>query len=142
MKQPVDHILRPRLPWRSEDDTALTECGYEASQVKTLTRPEFTARLKDMGEQRCALFTCMTCSQTAQRWSTWDEDPRKALDREIAWECAWARSARGQRLKDELLAIAALIEAHPDEFRMLSTNIEQRRLWIDKKTKATKDSAK
>ena len=52
MKEPVDHILRPRLPWRSESDPALTECGYNASSVKTLTREEFSARLKDWGQQR------------------------------------------------------------------------------------------
>ncbi len=54
MKEPVDHILRPKLPWRL-DDCALTECGYEASEVKTITREELQARWKDYGEQRTAL---------------------------------------------------------------------------------------
>ena len=27
MKEPVDHILRPSLPWRSQDVPAITECG-------------------------------------------------------------------------------------------------------------------
>lgn len=137
MKEPVDHILRPRLPWRAENDPALTECGCDAKQVKTLTRAEFAQRLKDMGQQRTALLTCMTCSQTAHRWSDWDEDPRKALGREVEWEAGWtARSGkRGHRLRDELLAIAALIEAHRDEFRALTANIEQRRNWLDRKAK-------
>jgi hypothetical protein len=135
LKEPVDHIVRPRLPWRSESDPAITECGYDARQVKTLTRADFFQRVKDMGQQRAALFTCMTCSQTAQRWSTWDEDPRKALEREIAWEAAWRGNNRGQRLRDELVAIASLIEAHTEEFKTLAADIEQRRSWLNRKAK-------
>mgnify|MGYP001599520162 CR=1 FL=1 len=42
MKEPVDHVLRPRLPWRSPSDPAITECGYDASKVKTITLPSGT----------------------------------------------------------------------------------------------------
>ncbi len=38
VKEPVDHILRPRLPWRDGSEGAITECGYDATKVKTLTR--------------------------------------------------------------------------------------------------------
>jgi hypothetical protein len=31
MKEPVDHILRPALPWRG-DEGAITECGYDANK--------------------------------------------------------------------------------------------------------------
>ena len=134
MKEPVDHILRPSLPWRNE--AAITECGYDASKVKTLTRPEYVARFKDLGRQRCAILTCMTCADTAARWGTWDDDPRTALEREIAWEGAGRRwhEDRGQRLKDELIAIATLIETHRAEFDGLVTATEQRRDWLEKKT--------
>lgn len=135
MKEPVDHILRPCLPWRA-DDAAITECGYAAGSVKSITRPEFFQRIKDLGKQRSAMLTCMTCTQTAERWGTWDDDPRRALDREITWEYGGgyrARSDRGERLKDELLAIAALIEAHRDEFDTFMTTTEQRREWLEKK---------
>jgi hypothetical protein len=139
MKEPVDHILRPSLPWRSE--AAITECGYDASKVKTLTRPQYFQRLKDLGQQRSAMFTCMTCADTARRWGTWDDDPRLALEREIKWERGshhWrSRNDRGTRLKDELLAIAALIEAHHDEFLTLVTTNEQRRAWLEKKAART-----
>ena len=138
VKEPVDHILRPRLPWRSESDPSITECGYDSSSVKSITREEFFQRLKDMGQQRASLFTCMTCSDTARRWRTWDDDPRQALEREINWEGvrAWGRvQDRGRRLWDELLAIAALIQAHPDEFKALVTDVEQRRSWLEKKSK-------
>ncbi len=101
VKEPVDHILRPRLPWRSASDPSVTECGYDSGSVKSITREEFFQRLKDMGQQRAALFTCMTCSETARRWRTWDDDPRQALEREINWEGvrAWGRvQDRGRRL--------------------------------------------
>lgn len=138
MKEPVDHILRPGLPWRRSDAGAITECGYDASKVKTLTRAEFFQRIKDFGQQRTAMLTCMTCSDTARRWGTWDDDPRLAMQREIEWErggayYSRARDDRGQRLKDELIAINALIEAHRKEFETTITTNEQRREWLEKK---------
>lgn len=136
MKEPVDHILRARLPWRS-DEGALTECGYDASKVKTLTRAEFFQRLKDYGQQRTAVLTCMTCSDTVRRWKTWDEDPRQAMGREVEWEYGgsyWrARDDRGDRLKRELNAIAALIEAHREEFDAIIDAAKQRAEWLERK---------
>jgi hypothetical protein len=136
MKEPVDHIQRPQLPWRT--DAGITECGYDAAKVKTLTRVDFFARLKDMGQQRTAMLTCMTCSDTARRWGTWEDDPRRALDREIQWETAWRRSDRGELLRDELLAIATLIEAHRDEFDAHLLQTQQRRAWNERKAEVRK----
>lgn len=131
MKEPVDHILRPQLPWRR--DGGITECGYAADKVKTLTRADYFARLKDMGQQRTAMFTCMTCAQTASRWSTWDDDPRQAMQRELEWEGVRWHKDRGNRLLDELLAIEAMIEAHRDEFDAHVSSTEQRRAWNERK---------
>jgi hypothetical protein len=50
------------------------------------------------------------------------DDPRRALHREIEWESPW-RTENGNRLRDELRAIAMLIEAHPVEFRALVNGI-------------------
>lgn len=141
MKQPVDHILRPRLPWRSADEAPITECGFDATKVTTLTREDFARRLKEMGQQRTALFTCMTCADTASRWGTWDDDPRLAMQREIEWErVGWRRQSdkRGERLKDELTAIADLIAAHRDEFDSALSEIGQRREWNQKKAELAK----
>jgi hypothetical protein len=134
MKEPVDHILRPHLPWRSQED-AITECGYDATKVKTLTREEFNHRLKDLGRQRTAMLTCMTCLDTAGRWGRWADDPRQAMSREIDWEVRWGREIDGrpQRLKDELIAIAELVEAHRDEFDASIAARKQRRDWLEKK---------
>jgi len=135
LKEPVDHIVRPILPWRSIEG-AVTECGYDASKVKALTREEFFQRVKDLGQQRTAMLTCMTCSETARRWKTWEEDPCQAMAREIAWERGeWyrARTDRGERLKDELTVIADLIAAHRAEFDAGVELREQRRGWLEKK---------
>ncbi len=132
MKEPLDHILRPRLPWR-EGEGAITECGYDASKVKTLTRDDFVARMKELGQQRTAMITCMTCSNTSRRWADWDADPRRAIEREISWECDGgyrASSERGERLKTELIAIAALVAAHHDEFQSSLALIDRQREWL------------
>jgi len=134
MKEPVDHIIRPSLPWRL--DIGITECGYDASKVKAITRQEFLQRFKDLGQQRCAMLMCMTCYDTCRRWGTWEDDPRKAVEREIIWEHGGgyrARDDHGTRLRDELLAIAALIEAHRAEFETTIETNTQRREWIAKK---------
>lgn len=138
MKEPVDHILRPGLPWRSGDEGAITECGYNVRSVKTLTREEFFRREKELGQRRMAMLTCMTCADCARRWGRWGDDPRLALQREIEWERGhnyWlrARNDRGTRLLDELTAIGALIEAHRDEFVALTLAEQQRRDWLEKK---------
>ena len=140
MKDPVDHILRPQLPWRNEPGQ--TECGLNGAKVPTMTREQFFARLKDMGQRRAVMLTCMTCAETARRWSTWEDDPRQAVDRAIQWETGWRRRDSGERgtpLRDELLAIADLIAAHREEFDASVAAIQQRRAWLQlKKDKETK----
>jgi hypothetical protein len=148
MKEPVDHILRPRLPWRLPNEGQITECGYDAAQVKTLTREEFFSRQKELGERRTAMLTCMTCSDTAQRWGRWENDPRTALQREIVWEHGGgyrARNDRGHRLLDELVVIAKLVETHRVEFDAELAALDQgrelaekRRAWIEKKNAAAR----
>lgn len=131
MKEPVDHILRPSLPWR--EASAMTECGLNAASVKTLSREEYFQRRKDMGQQRTAMLTCMTCSNTAGRWGTWADDPRRAIEREIQWETAWRRSDHGDLLRDELTVIADLIDAHREDFDARLHAIDQRRAWLAQK---------
>lgn len=139
MKQPVDHVLRPLLPWRSAP--GITECGLDASKISTLTREEYFARYKEMGQQRCALLTCMTCGDTARKWGRWADDPRKALEREINWEAGWHRGDRGQLLRDELTAIADLIQAHRAEFDERVSTIMRQREWLEMKAKRTSGGA-
>lgn len=131
VKEPVDHILRPQLPWRRGG--GVTECGYSSEKVPTLTREAYFQRVKEFGRQRAAMLTCMTCSDAATRWSTWDDDPRQAMQRELEWEGGYRRRDRGNRTHDELLAISSLIDAHRDEFDAHVRETEQRRDWNEKK---------
>ncbi len=126
MKEPVDHILRPKLPWRSE--SSITECGYDSTKVKTLTREEFFQRLKDFGEQRTAILTCMTCVNTARRWKTWEENPMDAVSREIQWENPRLRN-RSHKMKNDLIAIELIINAHKEEFEKYL----ERQKWLERK---------
>lgn len=138
MKDPVDHILRPSLPWR--DGPGMTECGLDASKTPTVTRAQYFERRKDLGQQRCAMMTCMTCSGTAERHPTWEEDPRGALHREIEWEGGnwrYNRDRNGVRLRDELFAIASIVAEHRAAFDALVTESERRREWLEKKAAMT-----
>lgn len=120
MKEPVDHIERPRLPWRA-DEPGMTECGLNATKVKTISRMDFFGRLLLYGQQRTAILTCMTCYSTANRWTSWDEDPRQAMAREVAWEGSgrYCHNERGMRLRNELRAIEQLIKKHRADFDWL-----------------------
>ena len=131
MRDPVDHISRSHLPWR--DASNVTECGYDATKVKTISRAEYIQRLSEMGQQRCAMVTCMTCANTVQNWKTWGEDPRQALGREIEWERNGLRDGRGVRLRDELIAIEAMLDTYKDEFRASVDAIARRRDWLEQK---------
>lgn len=121
MKEPLDHIERPLLPWRT--GPILTECGITAVHVRAVTRSDFKRRLKEWGKARTAMTTCMTCYETASRWVDWNENPLQAMAREIHWEGHWTRD-RGKQLHDELRSIAMLIDAHKDEFAELIRKVQ------------------
>lgn len=126
---PLDHIARPPLPWRTGAD--LTECGKPITEFagRVITRDDMLQRIRDSGKQRVAFSTCMTCVDTSNRWTRpWQpaNDAVTALARETEsvdyampprdpekhnerWICR-------QRLTTELEALAALVEAHRDEF--------------------------
>lgn len=109
MTLPLDHVLRTNLPWRQDDQ--LTECGLQADSYPTITRDQLFVRAREYGQQRTAMTTCITCLNTTQRWRTWNDDPVEAIGRET-----YGGRHGHPRFRSELLAIAALIEAHRDEF--------------------------
>ena len=115
MKTAVDHIARSVLPWRPEE-SGLTECGLVAASFPTITREAYQARLMDLGQQRAALFTCWTCSDTVNRWRTWGENPVSAMQRETAKYSPYRSPGDYEDFRKELVAIAALIAAHREEF--------------------------
>lgn len=113
MTVPMEHILRTALPWRPDEQ--ITECGRDAAEFAVvLTREQAVVKFKDQGVQRAALSTCMVCMHTAQRHATWEDSPASVMSRHAT---AYYGTDRGNsRLDKELRAIAALIDAHREEF--------------------------
>lgn len=148
---PVDHIAREIVPWRT--DVELTECGItigELEPARVVPVEEIQRRVRDLGQQRAAYTTCMTCWGTADRWHragqrnrlgairreleglryvereptrSFPEGQNARADRAYLREVAmWERRKRFDR---ELDALLALIGAHPDEFAELLAAREQ-----------------
>lgn len=78
MKEPVDHILRPALPWRA--GAGITECGYDATKVKTITRTEHAQRVKDYGRQRGAAKTLEINERTMRKYVSGDSKVPKTVE--------------------------------------------------------------
>lgn len=123
-----DHVLRPPLPWRP---SATTECGRAAADVAAvITRDQLSARIKTLGKQRTAFTVCMTCATTAGRWSTFEENPVDCLRREVYG----GRTEDG--FADELRALAALVQAHRDEFDGFLSDLGKTTSLADARRKA------
>jgi hypothetical protein len=103
----VQHIMRSPLPWRPDEE--LTECGKPAVDfAKVISRDLAVAQHRDLGATRFAMVTCITCTQTANRWPTFDMNPVDRLLREA--------QRPSPLFKAELRALAMLAAAHPEEF--------------------------
>lgn len=105
----LDHITRPGLPWRAE---RLTECGRPADGVQTITADELRARVARLGKQRTAFTVCMTCAGRVGYSKPWAVAPELVLEREIQRR----KPEEVLRLRRELAAVTALVEAHREEF--------------------------
>lgn len=124
MSEPVDHIARPALPWRLDD--VRTECGKDASKVTSvISRDEALTKVKKQGKQRAAMSTCMTCWSTAESWRGWDESPSEVMARETKGLRWFGPQDQAVKLDAELRAIAALVEAHRDEFDGFLTGLAE-----------------
>lgn len=113
------HIRRVQLPWR--DDPGLTECGLDAAKFETVNYDDFADKLKEQGQARASLSTCMTCWQTMDRyrgyWSAGKRDFRtpsliQVLDRELSRHVShWSHreESAGRRLRHELEAMVQMV---------------------------------
>jgi hypothetical protein len=137
---PVDHILRAALPWRV--NAHLTECGKPADELagRLVTRDEAAARINRIGQKRAAFTLCMTCAETSDRHHRFAPvDAVAVLARETGglqhareplgpssygesdrWSARYRRAgemwAERQRVNAECEALAALVDAHREEF--------------------------
>ncbi len=117
MSEPVDHIERPALPWRL--DERLTECGKPTDKVRAvITRDAAVAKVKQQGRRRAAMSTCMTCWGVAEFNRDWSQSPTEVVAREAKRNYGRGFGGEGGEtlLDRELRAIAALVEAHREEF--------------------------
>jgi hypothetical protein len=129
MTEPVDHVIRPPLPWRGD---SLTECGKPVDGNRCITIEELTARLASLGHVRTVFTCCVTCCKTIDRTRIhrWEDNPVGVMRRELE---RVGHGPRGDILRQELLAIAMLVDAHRDEFTELmaglsdTTNLTARR---------------
>lgn len=116
-EEPRAHVRRPDFPWR---DGQRTECGKSAIDVAAvIDRDELNRRIHRDGIQRTAYTVCMTCLDASRRWKDWTGDPIDVMAREFYG------GRRDERLRDELRALAALVEAHRDEYDDYMTGIGQ-----------------
>lgn len=105
--QPISHIRRPNLPWRT---SRMGECGrLERDVAKMIDREEALALIKKYGQQRAAFLLCMTCITNCRQYASWEEDPAGALAREFF-------GAKDPQLGNELTALGLLVTAHREEF--------------------------
>jgi hypothetical protein len=111
----IDHVERGPLPWR---EVELTECGLPIAGHPVITRDAYVARRRQWGRERTLFTVCRTCANTAANYKPWDEDPVSIIKRE-AERCGWFPHPDdlGRDLfTRELRALAALVEAHREEF--------------------------
>lgn len=123
-KLKIDHVARPQLPWRTIE---LTECGLPVEPHPVITRDSYLARLRQWGQSRTRFTVCRTCAVTAANYKTWDEDPVNALQREAHRHGFFAQLGDGGRdlFGRELRALAALYEAHREEFDDYVTGLDE-----------------
>jgi hypothetical protein len=128
MDEPLEHVARPLLPW--QDRSTLTECGLDTVGRTVLSREEFRCKFKEQGRKRAGLSTCMTCLETASCHPSWDEDPVRSL-----WRETYGRPRPGFR--DELLAIAELVDRHYEEFTTILAGLAET-VRLDDRRRATR----
>lgn len=118
MPDPIEHIYRSLPPWRANVE-AKTECGKRAIDVAAvITFDALLAKVKAQGQQRAAMSTCMTCWGRCDVRSprSWEVCPSVIVGRDADSYHGWGSPHQDTLLDRELRAVAALVEAHRDEF--------------------------
>jgi len=130
---PLRHLRRMAPPWADQHRTV---CGRPTTDVANLvTWDEAAALYRKHGQQRAAFLFCQTCiashRHAADRPSRWDEDPAAVVtDYASRGRKGWQGD---EQTRAELLALADLVNAHPDEYaahvarRLVPDALAQRR---------------
>lgn len=120
------HIARATVPWRDDE---LTECGRPLAGLPVvITRADYLERNPaNPGRYQLLADGCRVCQETAIKYRSWSAKPTDVLARACETEL-FVRTARvGSfgRLDQELLALAALVDRHRDEYRLLLDLVER-----------------
>jgi hypothetical protein len=124
---PLEHVARAMLPWSTR--TGLTECGRVVTDVAAvIDNQAFMAKFRKQGKTRAAMTTCMNCwSRLEYRAGSWEKAPLEIARRDLD------RYNEKERIVLELRALAALVDAHRQEYLDLvdglgdTTNLAERR---------------
>lgn len=112
--QPVAHLPRPVPPW---EEVRHTHCGRPiADVVKMGTAEAYLALAKRQGKRRAAYDYCQTCTdRLAYANGSWEMNATAIM---IDWLGRTRYSNDGTRFEvtASLHALAALVDAHRDEF--------------------------
>jgi hypothetical protein len=128
---PLRHLLRPTFPWRTPDST---ECGRALNDVQAvITVDEARALIAKYGSTRARFLLCGTCSETCNRHPTWDASPSGLMHR--LTERRWRGAASDNPTDRDLRAIAALVEAHRDEFDGYLAGLDETTSLTDARTR-------
>lgn len=115
--QPLRHLRRVAPPWAAED---MTICGRPLSDVASWVQwEEAKALFNKHGRARAMFLFCATCvdrhGYKGDSPGRFDRVPAK-VTADWAERAAWRDSPQAERIRAELLGLAALVEAHRDEY--------------------------
>lgn len=112
--EPVAHLPRPVPPW---EEIRHTHCGRLIVDVAKMgTSEAYTATVKKYGQRRAAFDYCVTCCQRASvSGASWETSAVEITSDWVGRGIFTANKAR-EDVRASLHALAALVEAHRDEF--------------------------
>lgn len=112
--EPVAHLPRPVPPWEEAHNTL---CGRDMADVAKMgTIAAFIATVRKHGQRRAAFDYCQSCaSHTRTAVMTWEKNPIEIMSDWVG-RGIYTAAPDQERITANLYALAALVEAHPEEF--------------------------
>lgn len=116
---PPRHLERYAPPWVADRRTI---CGRPLADVAAwVTYDEGRKLIDKVGATRARLLLCQTCLGQQSRIASptaWERNPA-AIVEDYTRNAVWEKGPAFEQTRAELLAIARLIEQHPDEYEAL-----------------------
>lgn len=110
---PLRHLQRMAPPWADQHRTV---CGRPLSDVASVVSwDEAKSLVTKHGRKRAMFLFCQTClsqERVAERDTSWEANP-VAVTADYASRARWSKD---DPARAELLALAELVAAHPDEY--------------------------